>query len=62
MNWIILFSIVIAGIAGLSAMAARRRRPVGSEREQWTAQRAADDAQTRAFGRGGVAGPGTGSA
>jgi hypothetical protein len=56
MTWIIVLLVVIAAIAGLSVVAARRRRFVGSAPHQRMAERAAHDAQSLAYGRGGMGG------
>ena len=53
MTLIIVLMVVIAGIFGLGAVAARRRRTVGSTADQWKADHDARDTANRASGRAG---------
>jgi hypothetical protein len=53
MTFVIILLALIAAIFGLGAVAARRRRFVGSPADQWRAEHDALDAAKRASGRAG---------
>ena len=61
MTFVIILLVVIAGIFALGAVAARRRRIVGSPADRWKAEHAAADALNRAHERSGAADGGGGS-